>query len=82
MAEFLSYKFCRHFTKQILPTKMVVVEFRLRRATQNIGKYNSHNCFCGTFYKTITAQKMKFSIKDFFSKCDQIRTSFFCAVDQ
>ena len=24
------------------------------------------------FY-TITAQKMKFSIKDFFSKCDQIR---------
>ena len=22
---------------------------------------------------TITAQKMKFSIKDFFSKCDQIR---------
>ena len=27
----------------------------------------------------ITAQKMKFSVKDFFSKCDQIRrkTSFF-----
>ena len=23
----------------------------------------------------ITAQKMKFSIKDFFSKCDQIRSS-------
>ena len=23
--------------------------------------------------KNITAQKMKFSIKDFFSKCDQIR---------
>ena len=23
---------------------------------------------------TITAQKMKFSIKDFFSKCDQIRS--------
>ena len=33
----------------------------------------------------VTAQKMKFSIKDFFSKCEQIRsflrkTSFFCAV--
>ena len=27
-----------------------------------------------------TAQKMKFSIKDFFSKCDQIRRFFFCAV--
>ena len=32
--------------------------------------------------KTNTAQKMKFSIKDFFSKCDQIlrklrKTSFF-----
>ena len=26
----------------------------------------------------VTAQKMKFSIKDFFSKCDQIRS--FCAV--
>ena len=24
-------------------------------------------------YVTITAQKMKFSIKDFFSECDQIR---------
>ena len=24
-------------------------------------------------YKTNTAQKMKFSIKDFFSKCDQTR---------
>ena len=27
--------------------------------------------------QTLTAQKMKFSIKDFFSKCDQIR-SFLC----
>ena len=26
-----------------------------------------------TFYGIYTAQKMKFSIKDFFSKCDQIR---------
>ena len=26
-----------------------------------------------TIYAWITAQKMKFSIKDFFSKCDQIR---------
>ena len=25
-------------------------------------------------WKTNTAQKMKFSIKDFFSKCDQIRS--------
>ena len=36
--------------------------------------------------KTYTAQKMKFSIKDFFSKCDQVRRKFlienfiFCAV--
>ena len=29
----------------------------------------------------VTAQKMKFSIKDFFSKCDQIRSFLqFCAV--
>ena len=27
-----------------------------------------------------TAQKMKFSIKDFFSNCDQIRSFIFCAV--
>ena len=27
-----------------------------------------------TFRKLHTAQKMKFSIKDFFSKCDQIRS--------
>ena len=49
-----------------------------------------------TFRKLHTAQKMKFSIKDFFSKCDQIRSKlgiwshllkrslienfFFCAV--
>ena len=26
-------------------------------------------------YKYRTAQKMKFSIKDFFSKCDQVRKS-------
>ena len=29
-------------------------------------------CFNGHFFHHITAQKMKFSIKDFFSKCDQI----------
>ena len=28
------------------------------------------NCYAGSF----TAQKMKFSIKDFFSKCDQIHS--------
>ena len=28
----------------------------------------------------ITTQKIKFSIKDFFSKCDQIQTLYFCAV--
>ena len=33
------------------------------------------------FWFNITAQKMKFSIKDFFSKCDQIRRlQIFCAV--
>ena len=31
------------------------------------------------FLKTPTAQKMKFSIKDFFSKCDQIRRFLFNA---
>ena len=30
--------------------------------------------------KISIAQKMKFSIKDFFSKCDQIRSFIFCAV--
>ena len=34
--------------------------------------------------KTVTAQKITFSIKDFFSKCDQIRSFLenfvFCAV--
>ena len=29
---------------------------------------------------SVTAQKIKFSIKDFFSKCDQIRRKLFCAV--
>ena len=29
---------------------------------------------------SFTAQKMKFSIDDFFSKCDQIRRKRFCAV--
>ena len=31
---------------------------------------NNCNCCC----KIVTAQKMKFSIKYYFSKCDQIRT--------
>ena len=31
-------------------------------------------CNYGGLLKTSTAQKMKFSIKDFFSKCDQIRS--------
>ena len=32
-------------------------------------EYGIHNCI----NITVTAQKMQFSIKDFFSKCDQIR---------
>ena len=30
--------------------------------------------FNNVVYMSFTAQKMKFSIKDFFSKCDQIRS--------
>ena len=37
---------------------------KLRAFQKNRGPSKNH---------TITAQKMKFSIKDFFSKCDQIR---------
>ena len=33
-------------------------------------EYGIHNCI----NITVTAQKMQFSIKDFFSKCDQIRS--------
>ena len=33
---------------------------------------------CVFIYKFITAQKMKFSINDFFSKCDQIRRFLQC----
>ena len=37
--------------------------------------YNLHDCtFNFDELKTITAQKMKLPIKDFFSKCDQIRS--------
>ena len=32
------------------------------------------------YFVGLTAQKMKFSIKDFFSKCDQIRSFLFCGV--
>ena len=32
------------------------------------------------YIKISIAQKMKFSIKDFFSNCDQIRSFIFCAV--
>ena len=32
------------------------------------------NAFAIGFFCTETRQKMKFSIKDFFSKCDQIRS--------
>ena len=31
-------------------------------------------CFPEPYERSLTAQKMKFSIKDFFSKCDQIRS--------
>ena len=35
--------------------------------------YYSSHIFITITAKCLTAQKMKFSIKDFFSKCDQIR---------
>ena len=35
--------------------------------------FKNGNCY-NTEIGTNTAQKMKFSIKDFFSKCDQIRS--------
>ena len=34
---------------------------------------NCHVFFFGPYVTNYTAQNMKFSIKDFFSKCDQIR---------
>ena len=39
----------------------------------NPGPYEIINQFKAILIRVITAQKMKFSIKDFFSKCDQIR---------
>ena len=39
----------------------------------NPGPYGIINQFKAILIRVITAQKMKFSIKDFFSKCDQIR---------
>ena len=40
------------------------------------GKYGLEKIpYLDTFH-AVTAQKMKFSIKDFFSKCDQIRCLF------
>ena len=35
----------------------------------HVHAFPNHSCV-----RTITAQKMKFSIKDFFSKCDQTRS--------
>ena len=35
--------------------------------------FKEHSNFCSVVMSAFTAQKMKFSIKDFFSKCDQIR---------
>ena len=37
-------------------------------------KENTIFKFYWIFFSRLTAQKMKFSIKDFFSKCDQIRS--------
>ena len=35
---------------------------------------HTHNQFVFTIKAKLTTQKMKFSVKDFFSKCDQIRS--------
>ena len=35
---------------------------------------NKEAAIQSSFQKKLTAQKMKFSIKDFFSKCNQIRS--------
>ena len=39
---------------------------------QIFGEMSQTKC-CGVFRTMSTAQKLKFSIKDFFSKCDRIR---------
>ena len=40
----------------------------------NIGERRLTHFLPMIFFTTPTTQKMKFSIKDFFSKCDQIRS--------
>ena len=50
---------------------------------RNKRKFESFRDVSILIFWKITAQKMKFSIKDFFSKCDQIRMEnfIFCAVN-
>ena len=48
---------------------------KLRNTSQSLHSVNIPS-LCFPLSTFITAQKMKFSIKDFFSKCDQIRSFF------
>ena len=50
-----------------MPKKTIYL-LSLHKVTIYLLKKESNNI------PTITAQKMKFSIKDFFNKCDQIRS--------
>ena len=72
------------FTEHIWTTASVLIfdSFHVNSSfpdclkTLKTEKSNNENCLNVTVHslsKHYTAQKMKFSIKDFFSKCDQIR---------
>ena len=55
---------------------------RICDENQTTGQFNVSQLLLNPI-DTVTTQKMKFSIKDFFSKCDQIlngKLHFFCAV--
>ena len=74
LSHFSPYMFFCRFTAYFQNTFFFLRNIRL---TAGLGKIKASPSHSTAFseYNTliITAQKMKFSIKDFFSKCDQIR---------
>ena len=55
-------------------TSLILSAMFTNRELQNksqSGRFTYIQAYSGIFRHTCTAQKMKFSIKDFFSKCDQ-----------
>ena len=71
-----SITFCGFLRKKVILWKEFPLRSMRNSKSCSVDVFNFLNMLQKSifYYENSTAQKMKFSIKDFFSKCDQIRS--------